>query len=171
VGTATTFAPSTWRSRATSLGFFLGSRQAREAAEFYTSVFPDSRITDVTVLHDTPSGDCDVVSFELAGQKFMAISAGPHFALNPSVSFFLNFDPSPDQFTLAQGQSVTLQITVTTPEPIAGAWASGFVDLVPTSGQLATQSLPHSLCNLRFWPSTSRRVSSIRGAPKKCWRR
>jgi energy-coupling factor transporter ATP-binding protein EcfA2 len=33
------------------------------------------------------------------------------------------------------------------------------------------RSLPHSLCNLRFWLSTSRQVSSIRGAPKKCWRR
>jgi predicted 3-demethylubiquinone-9 3-methyltransferase (glyoxalase superfamily) len=38
-------------------------------------------------LRDTPSGDCDVVSFELAGQPFMAISAGPLFQFNPSVSF------------------------------------------------------------------------------------
>jgi predicted 3-demethylubiquinone-9 3-methyltransferase (glyoxalase superfamily) len=40
-------------------------------------------------LHDTPSGDCDVVSFQLAGQPFMAISAGPLFEFNPSISFHL----------------------------------------------------------------------------------
>lgn len=38
-------------------------KQARGAAAFYTSAFPDSRVTDVTTLHDTSSGDCDVVSF------------------------------------------------------------------------------------------------------------
>ena len=51
-------------------------------------------MTDVTTIHDTPSGDSDLVSFELWGQKFMAISAGPYFKLNPSVSFIVNFDPS-----------------------------------------------------------------------------
>ncbi len=71
-------------------------REAREAAEFYTSIFPDSRITHTTILHDTPSGDTDVVTFELAGYTFMAISAGPLFKLNPSISFFVNFDPSRD---------------------------------------------------------------------------
>lgn len=68
--------------------------QAKEAAGFYCSVFPDSRIDSVTVLHDTPSGDCDVVAFTLHGQPFMSISAGPLFAFNPSISFFINFDPS-----------------------------------------------------------------------------
>lgn len=62
-------------------------KEAREAAEFYTSLFPDSKITNITQLHDTPSGDSDIVSFELAGQPFMAISAGPLFKFNPSISF------------------------------------------------------------------------------------
>jgi len=62
-------------------------KEAKEAAQFYTSVFKNSKITNVTTLHDTPSGDCDVVSFELSGQKFMAISAGPLFKFNPSISF------------------------------------------------------------------------------------
>ena len=60
--------------------------QAKEAAEFYCSVFPDSRILNVTTLRDTPSGDCDVVSFELAGQPFMAISAGPLDPFNHAIS-------------------------------------------------------------------------------------
>lgn len=63
--------------------------QAKEAAKFYTSVFPDSSVTNVTVLHDTPSGDAETVSFTLAGQDFMAISAGPYFKFNPSVSFLV----------------------------------------------------------------------------------
>jgi len=71
-------------------------KEAKEAAEFYTSIFPRSRITHVTTLRDTPSGDCDVVSFELAEFKLMSISAGPYFKFNPSISFFLNFDPSQD---------------------------------------------------------------------------
>lgn len=72
-------------------------KEAKEAAEFYTSIFPDSAITYTTTFHDTPSGNCDVVSFELSGQPFMAISAGPLFKFNPSVSFLLNFDPSKDE--------------------------------------------------------------------------
>jgi predicted 3-demethylubiquinone-9 3-methyltransferase (glyoxalase superfamily) len=62
-------------------------KEAKEAAEFYASIFPNSKITNITTLHDTPSGDCDVVSFEIVRQSFMAISAGPLFKLNPSVSF------------------------------------------------------------------------------------
>ncbi len=62
-------------------------KEAKEAAGFYASLFPNSKITNVTTLRDTPSGDCDVVSFDLAGQSFMAISAGPLFKFNPSVSF------------------------------------------------------------------------------------
>ena len=70
--------------------------EAREAAEFYTTLFPNSSITNVTTLHDTPSGDCDVVSFILWGYAFQAISAGPLFTFNPSISFMVNFDPSQD---------------------------------------------------------------------------
>jgi len=64
-------------------------KEAKEAAEFYASVFPDSRVRNITTLRDTPSGDCDVVSFELAGQPFMAISAGPLFKFNESISFMV----------------------------------------------------------------------------------
>jgi predicted 3-demethylubiquinone-9 3-methyltransferase (glyoxalase superfamily) len=63
--------------------------EAREAARFYASMFPNSEITHVTTLHDTPSGDAEVVSFRLSGQRFMAISAGPLFKFNPSISFLV----------------------------------------------------------------------------------
>jgi predicted 3-demethylubiquinone-9 3-methyltransferase (glyoxalase superfamily) len=68
-------------------------KDAKVAAEFYTSIFPDSSVTNLTTLHDTPSGDSEVVSFEVWRQKFMAISAGPLFKFNPAVSFIVNFDP------------------------------------------------------------------------------
>ena len=71
-------------------------KEAKEAADFYCSVFPDSRITSFTTLHNTPSGDTDVVSFELWGYQFQAISAGPQFEFNPAISFMVNFDPSQD---------------------------------------------------------------------------
>jgi predicted 3-demethylubiquinone-9 3-methyltransferase (glyoxalase superfamily) len=61
--------------------------EAVEAAEFYASTFPDSKVTNVTTIHNTPSGDTDIVSFELWGQPFMAISAGPMFKFTPAVSF------------------------------------------------------------------------------------
>ena len=63
--------------------------QAVEAAEFYSSTFPGSTVTDVTTIHDTPSGDTDIVSFELFGHAFQAISAGPLFTFNPSISFLV----------------------------------------------------------------------------------
>lgn len=69
-------------------------KEAKEAAKFYASIFPDSKITNTTTIHDTPSGDADLVSFDLWGQQFMAISAGPYFKFNPSVSFMVNFDPA-----------------------------------------------------------------------------
>ncbi len=62
-------------------------KEAIEASKFYTSIFPNSKITNITTLHDTLSGDCDIVSFEIWGYKFMAISAGPLFKPNPSISF------------------------------------------------------------------------------------
>jgi predicted 3-demethylubiquinone-9 3-methyltransferase (glyoxalase superfamily) len=64
-------------------------KEAKEAARFYTSVFPSSKINSITTMHDTPSGDCDVVSFELAGQSFMSISAGPDFKFTPAISFMV----------------------------------------------------------------------------------
>ena len=65
-------------------------KEAREAAELYVSLFPDSKITNVTTLRDTPSGEAHVVSYSLAGRPFMAISAGPYFKFTPAISLFVN---------------------------------------------------------------------------------
>jgi predicted 3-demethylubiquinone-9 3-methyltransferase (glyoxalase superfamily) len=68
--------------------------QVRAATEFYTNLFPDSEITATTVMEDTPSGDALWYTFRLWGQDFQAIDGGPFFTPNPSVSFFVNVDPS-----------------------------------------------------------------------------
>ena len=64
-------------------------KEAKEAAEFYTSVFENSKIKDTTTLHNTPSGSVDMVTIELSGQDFTLLSAGPLFKFNPSVSFLV----------------------------------------------------------------------------------
>jgi predicted 3-demethylubiquinone-9 3-methyltransferase (glyoxalase superfamily) len=65
-------------------------KEAREAAELYTSTFENSRIKNITVLSDTPSGTVDIVSIELAGQQFELLSAGPLFKFTPAVSFLVS---------------------------------------------------------------------------------
>ena len=67
-------------------------KEAVEASRFYTTVFPSSKVNNITVIEDTPSGDCDIVSFELCGQPFMSISAGPLFKFTPAVSFLVACD-------------------------------------------------------------------------------
>ncbi len=62
---------------------------AREAAEFYISLFDGSRLVYSAIVEDTPSGDAEFLSFELAGQQFYAISAGPYFKHNPSISLMV----------------------------------------------------------------------------------
>ncbi len=64
-------------------------REAKEAALFYISLFDRSKLLDVRVIENTPSGDSEIVSFELAGQQFTAISAGPYFKFNPSISLMV----------------------------------------------------------------------------------
>ena len=63
---------------------------AREAVEFYVAIFPNSKITNTTIISDTPPGDTEIVSFEIMGQEFMAFSPGSMFKFNESVSFTVN---------------------------------------------------------------------------------
>lgn len=78
---------------------------AKEAVEFYTSVFPDSVVTFVSHYPDSAeegladfqrdlAGKELALGFSLAGYNFVAINAGPEFKPTPAISFFVNFDPS-----------------------------------------------------------------------------
>lgn len=64
--------------------------KADEAAAFYASIFPDSRVDSVTALEAEtpggPAGSVKVVDFTLCGQSFLAIAAGPHDPFNDAIS-------------------------------------------------------------------------------------
>ena len=71
--------------------------QAEEAATFYTSIFEDSRIVDVTrydreaaATTRRPEGSAMTVSFELAGQTFTALNGGPYFKFTEAISFVVH---------------------------------------------------------------------------------
>ena len=69
--------------------------EAEQAAEFYTSLFPDSRIVDVSRYSEAgprPAGEVMTVDFELNGQRFTAINGGPQFKFDEAVSFMITVD-------------------------------------------------------------------------------
>ena len=77
--------------------------QAEEAAAFYTSIFPNSRIVGVTrygsagvEIHGRPAGSVMTVDFELDGHRFTALNGGPVFTFNEAVSFQIVCDTQAD---------------------------------------------------------------------------
>lgn len=67
--------------------------QGEEAATFYVSVFPNSKITDVARYGEAgprPSGTVMTVDFELDGQQYLALNGGPEFTFNEAVSFTID---------------------------------------------------------------------------------
>lgn len=67
--------------------------QAEEAANFYTSIFKNSRIGSISRYGEAgprPKGTVMVVPFELDGQTFMALNGGPQFTFTPAISFLIN---------------------------------------------------------------------------------
>ena len=73
--------------------------QAAEAAEFYVSIFPNSKIVSTTryteagkEIHGKPPGSVMTIEFELDGQPFTALNGGPMFQINEAVSFQVNCD-------------------------------------------------------------------------------
>ena len=66
---------------------------AEEAANFYTSIFPNSKITDVSRYSEVGPGEPGtvmVVAFELNGQQFHALNGGPQFKFTEAISFLVN---------------------------------------------------------------------------------
>ncbi len=73
--------------------------QAEEAADFYTSIFKNSRVGNILRYGEEaarvsesgrPVGSVLTIEFEIAGQKFVALNGGPQFKFNESVSFVVN---------------------------------------------------------------------------------
>ena len=76
--------------------FLWYARQAEEAAAFYASIFPDSRVVRVTAMPSEspsgPPGSVKIVEFVLFGQEFTAMTAGPLDPFNHAVSFVVHCD-------------------------------------------------------------------------------
>lgn len=79
--------------------FLWFNNEAEEAANFYTSIFKNSKITKVTRYTESgaqashqPKGSVMTIAFELDGQNFTAINGGPAFKLTEAISFVVNCD-------------------------------------------------------------------------------
>ncbi len=67
--------------------------QAEEAASFYTSIFKNSKINEISRYGEGgpgPAGSVMLVSFELDGQQFIALNGGPQFQFTEAISFVIN---------------------------------------------------------------------------------
>jgi predicted 3-demethylubiquinone-9 3-methyltransferase (glyoxalase superfamily) len=67
--------------------------QAEEAANFYTSIFENSRILDIARYGEAgpgAKGAVMTISFELEGQKFVGLNGGPHYKFTPAISFYIS---------------------------------------------------------------------------------
>jgi predicted 3-demethylubiquinone-9 3-methyltransferase (glyoxalase superfamily) len=81
------------KARITPMLWF--DKDAEEAAKFYTSIFPNSRITDITRYTEVgpgPAGSVMVVAFELDGQPFTGLNGGPLFPFTEAISLVVNCD-------------------------------------------------------------------------------
>jgi len=67
--------------------FLWFDNQAEEAMNFYTSIFPNSRIGDISRYGE--NGPVMTASFELHGQEFMVLNGGPQFQFTEAISFFV----------------------------------------------------------------------------------
>ncbi len=69
--------------------FLWYDNQAEQAANFYVSLFPNSKVHSVS---RGPDGNAFMVTFELDGQNFMALNGGPHYQLNEAFSLFVSVE-------------------------------------------------------------------------------
>jgi len=75
--------------------FLWFNNDAEEAANYYTSIFKNSKILDVSRYGDVgpgPKGSVMIVKFQLAGQEFVALNGGPQFKFTEAISLMVNCD-------------------------------------------------------------------------------
>jgi predicted 3-demethylubiquinone-9 3-methyltransferase (glyoxalase superfamily) len=73
--------------------FLWFDHQGEEAANFYVSLFPNSKITNISRYGDAgpgPAGSAFTINFVLDGQEFIALNGGPVFTFTPAISFFVD---------------------------------------------------------------------------------
>jgi predicted 3-demethylubiquinone-9 3-methyltransferase (glyoxalase superfamily) len=113
--------------------------QAEEAASFYVSVFPNSRILDVTrytAAGPGPEGRAMTVVFEVNGLRMTALNGGPHFKFSEAVSFVAPCE------TQAEVDSYWEKLTAGGGEPGQCGWLK---DRFGLSWQVTPNALPEVL--------------------------
>lgn len=108
--------------------------QAEEAAEFYTSLLPNSRVTDV--MRPDPDGPALTVGFELDGQEYVALNGGPQFSFTEAISLFVTCK---DQ---AEVDELWAQLTADGGEESQCGWLK---DKFGLSWQIIPEALPRLL--------------------------
>jgi predicted 3-demethylubiquinone-9 3-methyltransferase (glyoxalase superfamily) len=85
--------------------FLWFDHQAEEAANFYVSIFANSKIVSTTCYGDAgpgPKGSVMSVIFQLDGQDFFALNGGPHYTFSPAISFYVSCTAQEEIDTLWQ---------------------------------------------------------------------
>src|SRR3954467_551379 len=130
--------------------------KAEEAAKFYTSIFPKSKIRHVTRYGDAgpgPKGSVMTVEFRLDGQTFIALNGGPEFRFNESVSFMVHCK------TQAGGDRYWKKLTAGGKEVACGwlkdkyglCWQivpTEFFELVSSKDATKSQRVMHAMLNM-----------------------
>ena len=109
--------------------FLVLNGQAKEAAQFYTSLFKDSKVHNVVESND---GSVMVVEFDLEGQQFFALNAGPDYKFSEAISIYVSCD------TQAEIDALWRKLTDGGEESICG-WLK---DRYGVSWQVAPTILP-----------------------------
>ena len=112
--------------------------QAEEAANFYTSLFEDSKVTSISHYesdgpHEQRVGSVMIVSFQLAGQDFIALNGGPQFNFTEAVSLYVNCE------TQAEVDDLWERLTADGGEPGPCGWLK---DKYGLSWQIIPTALP-----------------------------
>lgn len=115
---------------------------AEEAANFYVSLLPESRIRAIQRAPadnpSTPQGAVLVVEFTVAGQDFMGLNGGPQFRFNEAISFSIDCE---DQ---AEVDRLWEALTADGGEPVACGWLK---DRFGLSWQITPRELPRLLAD------------------------
>src|SRR5256884_5177989 len=73
--------------------FLWFDNKAEEAANFYVSLFKNSKLKEIRRYGDAgpgPKGSVMTITFQIEGQDFIALNGGPHFSFTPAISLFVN---------------------------------------------------------------------------------
>jgi predicted 3-demethylubiquinone-9 3-methyltransferase (glyoxalase superfamily) len=105
---------------------------AEEAANYYVSLFPNSKIKQVSRYGDAgpgPKGSVMVVSFELAGQSFTALNGGPHYKLTPAFSLLVNCTEQAEIDRLWQALGAKTNVCGWTDDKFGVTWQINYAGL------------------------------------------